>query len=229
MSDCFEVEKKYPLSSADKRRVEKRLKKLGFVYVDTRHLQDRFIPGTRKGERLRVRQEGNHHFVLTFKEKMVIGGRKTQRESEPEIHAIAAHLIVDAATRELKDELPTLYKVRKDYKGVWGDFIAHVVIDYAPELSKTYSEYFMEVEILVKDAGKIKAAKKAVKEIARKIFGEKRKPAKLTYRRMLFKTLKTKKRFPKRWSKVTGRKKGRLDPRDTGKIGADSIKARKKG
>lgn len=226
-SDHFEVEKKYALSEQDRAKVESRLEDLGFVFVSTRNLQDHFIPGTRKGELLRVRQEGNHHFVLTFKASTKIAGKKTKRESEPQIHAIAAHLIIEAATRELGESLPTLYKVRRDFKKVWSGFVAHVVLDYVPELEELFSSYFLEVEIIVNDAGKVQAAKKAVLEIARALFEEDRKPMKKSYRRMLFKSLKARKAFPKRWYKITGKKKSHLDPRDTGSVGVSPRQSKK--
>ncbi|MBK9141452.1 MAG: CYTH domain-containing protein [Candidatus Melainabacteria bacterium] len=219
MSEQFEVERKYALGKGDLARVRKRLTEEGFVFVGTRHQQDHFVPGTRKHELLRVRREGTQHFALTFKERIVIDGEKTRRESEPEIHPIAAHLIVEAASRELRAPLPTLYKKRRDFKRAWGGFVAHVVLDYVPELGELFSSYFMEVEIIVEDAGEVARAKKLVKKIAERLLGEKRKRNKLSYRRMLFKTLKARKRFPKRWSRLTGKKKGRLDPRDTGAIG----------
>ncbi|MBI1266829.1 MAG: CYTH domain-containing protein [Cryomorphaceae bacterium] len=219
MTDHFEIEKKYLLDKDELRKVEKRLKDMHFVSVSTRHLSDHFIPGTRKGELLRVRQEGNHHFALTFKENVVIDGRQSRRESEPDIHAIAAHLIIEAASHELGEPLPTLYKVRRDFKREWEGFVAHVVIDYVPELKDTYGAHFLEVEIIVDDAGDISQAKQCIKEIAEELFGEERKPCKKSYRRMLFKTLKKKGRFPKRWFKLTGHDTSCLDPRDTGSVG----------
>lgn len=219
MSEQFEVERKYALAKNELARVKNRLAELGFVFVGTRDQQDHFIPGTRKHELLRVRREGSQHFALTFKERIVINGEKTRRESEPEIHPIAAHLIVEAASRELRSPLPTLYKRRRDYKRSWGGFVAHVVLDYVPELDPLFSSYFMEVEIIVEDAGEVARAKQLVKKIAEKVLGDKRKRCKLSYRRMLFKTLKARKRFPKRWFRLTGKKKGRLDPRDTGAVG----------
>ena len=214
MQEHFEVESKFSLKKSESGgQVEKRLRALGFAFCGERQQYDYFIPGTRKGELLRVRVEGTQYF-LTFKERVRIEGKKTRRESEPNIHPLAGHLIIEAARNELRSDLPVMYKLRRDFKRAWSGFEVNVVIDYVPELDPPFSSHFMEIEVIVEDPHDVARAKKVIKEIALRIFGEKRKRIKLSYRKMLFKTLKARGAFPKRWNRLTGSKKGKLDPRD---------------
>ena len=203
MSERFEVEEKFPLNDTEPAKLEERLRELGFAFCGERTQYDHFIPGTRKGELLRVRVEGTQYWQ-TVKETVRIGDKVTRRESEPAIHPIAARFIIDGAKRALRANVPSMYKRRRDFKRAWNDFEVNVVLDYVPELDPLYSSYFMEVEIIVEDPAQVEEAKALVGQIAEELFGEMREPTKLSYRRMLFKTLRQRGAFPKRWNRLAG-------------------------
>ena len=204
MTELFEVEIKVPLKKKEgKRKVESRLWQLGFVFVEEITQYDYFLPGTVKGELLRIREEGRS-FFQTHKERLHVDGTKVKRESEPEVHPISAHLILMGARKTLKDHPPTMFKRRREYKGFWKGHRVTIEIDHTPVLADMFSAYWMEVEIMVDNPLKVAQAKRLVREIAAEVLGKKRKRSKKSYRRMLFKALKKAGKFPKRWKQFSG-------------------------
>ncbi len=234
MADLFEVEDKYPLRDVEPAGIEARLRELGFVFIGERVQYDYFIPGTRKGEMLRVRVE-NGQYWQTVKERIKIDGSSTRRESEPLIHPIAGRLIIAGANRALEADTPSMYKRRRDFRRSYNDFEVNVVLDYVPSLDQPYSSYFMEVEIIVDDPSQVEEAKKMVAQVAVEILGEKREPTKLSYRRMLFRTMRARGTFPKRWKALAGNLTGepataveaKTDDKDAGKQKPKKEKKRK--
>lgn len=204
MTELFEVEIKVPLRKKEGlKKVEQKLRALGFVFCAEITQYDYFLPGTIKGELLRIREEGNT-FFQTHKERTWVDGTKVKRESEPEVHPISAQFILIGAKKTLRDHLPTMFKRRREFKGSWRGFDVTIEIDHTPVLGDMFSSYWMEVEIMVDNPKLVPKAHKHVRALAKKILGEKRKRSKKSYRRMLFKALKKAGKFPKRWKRFTG-------------------------
>jgi predicted adenylyl cyclase CyaB len=185
----LEVERKFRIAPTEVAGIRTRLSALLFEHCGDATMQDTFLPTSIKGEMMRVRREtlnGDTTVLLTYKTWVATrDGGKERQEAERETRPLLASLLLLLGRLCHGGQLQRFSKVRSLYRGTHGPGEVVVSIDDVSGLG-SYSGYYLEIEIIVpsveSDPG---AAKSAVCEVARQVFGEAREDVRQSYLDML--------------------------------------------
>lgn len=184
----LEVERKFRIQASEVAGIRNRLGELLFEHFGDATMQDTFLPTSDPGEMMRVRREtlnGATTVLLTHKTWFVTDdGGKERQEAERSTQPLVASLLLLFGRMIQDGQLLSFSKVRALYQGHYGPGEVVISIDDVSGLGR-YAGYYVEIEIIVPAQSDPGAAKSAIYELARQIFGEARAEVKQSYLDML--------------------------------------------
>ncbi len=129
--------------------------------------------------------------VRTTKSHPIKGkkGKHIRRETERSVTSDYAVTFILAKIEKLGRPIPWYSKKRHSYKGFYKGIPITIALDQAVGLGK-YSGFYMEIETIMplgENQKRVRRALRVMNKLARSLVGEKR-PAKISYRRMLMRT-----------------------------------------
>lgn len=176
-SSNFEVERKYPISDAERKTLPDKLLSMGYRYVGQAYMKDTFVPTLVEGDMCRVREETMNDrtkYLLTEKVWVQVGNERERKEDEEQITVRVAQLLLDLGKRLSGAELLSFSKDRDLYTRYDDEGRKITIsIDLVEGLGESDGHY-MEIEILVAQKCHVAAARKTIEQLVQDVLGDAR-------------------------------------------------------
>lgn len=180
----FEVEGKWPITQPEHGRIGGQLASLGFEYGGESQQEDHFLPveNPKDNRRIRFETTGDETTIAyTLKKKVNVGGVDTREEDERTLSVDEAGRMLDGGRAENGGPLPSFSKTRTSHTGSYNEYPVTVCLDVVDGML-----FFLEVEIIVYDAGQVPEADAAVDEFATLLLHGRREREWRSHKEMLF-------------------------------------------